>query len=477
MRTRILGVLILLVLLVPATWWFVRANRTKQYLRNNAPRLQDAETPPAQRERIHAATGFSMDPEVPQAVRQAVAMAREGLNGKKENFAFVVCTPEYDVETVRDEVSRILAPGAKVHGMISAGEVMTEKGFHKSPHGAVALLLVREDSEIHFGVGAADQNEVKDMETLGETAMRRALASSKMPKTRRPDFVLYAGVLCKGGETRILDGIANVVGTDTPVLGGNIGYPTSDAPFGPFTRDHIHPNGVVLTAIYTDRTFGWAFEYGFRPTDTTGIVTKASPGGDILYEIDGRPALDVYNEWLDGKLLPVVENESVPAVVGFTACNPIWRRIDKRRSLRGHVVAAVIPTRKNLADRSLPVFVSIPKGNRIRLLAGRWQSLLNRAEQAAVMALLRGGNRPENVEFGIFHFCWAASCAIPPSELPKLPLLVRNQLPHAPFIGLFTKGEQGPIPGFRNVHGNLAASMLLVEQEPPKPEKEKSSSP
>ncbi|MBN1943152.1 MAG: FIST C-terminal domain-containing protein [Phycisphaerae bacterium] len=461
MTKWIVVILIVLMLAAAAAWWLLADRNGRDF---PAPSPTTAPSVVPITPRTHAATGFSTADNAAEAVREALAMARKGLGDKTEGFAFVAATAGYDLETVRDELDRLLPPGAKVHGLLSAADVMTEKGYHKGNVGALAILLVSSDSGIRFGAGAVDGSDSADLETLGERAMRQAVADAGVPDSRRPDFVLYAGVQSGGGERKILDGIAKVVGKNVPVLGGNVGLAPSQPP-SPFTRDALHPNGLVLTALYTDRTIGWALEYGFRATETTGKVTKASPAGDVIYEIDDRAALDVYNEWLNGKLLPIVENEPLETVIGYTACNPVGYALKAPRGAEGEIIVTVIPTRKNLQDRALPVYAEVPEGTTIRLLAGRWQTLLNRAEQAVVKALLRGTNRAGNIEFGLFNFCWAASRAIPPSELPKLPLLVRNQIPHTPFLGLFTKGQQGPLPGVRNIHCNLAAAMLLVEQE------------
>lgn len=458
----VVGLLLLSVVAGTAVW-FLSIRRQASPLRMEPPPeaawLEAKETTPS-----CAASGWSSAKEEAQAVREAVSMARRRLGNKKEVFAFVVPTPAYDAEKIREELDHFLAPGAKVHGISSGAGVMTEEGYCDSPGGALAVLLLSEDCGIHFGVGAAEPKEFPDEAVLGETAMRRAIQDAGKGESSRLKMVWYAGVLRAGREKHILEGIARVAGRDMPVLGGNNGIKPPDAA-GPFTREKMYPGGLVLTAVYTDRAVGWGFEYGFRQTDTIGTVTRASPAGDVIHEINGRPALDVYDEWLNGKLLPLVERESVETIVGYTSCHPFGLTLREKGKYLGQVVVVAIPTKENLKDRFLPVFVSVPAESEIRLLSGRWQNLLNRADQAISMALLRGRNRPDNVEFGLLYFCWAASRAIPPPELPKFPLLVRNRIPGVPFVGLFSRGEQGPLPGEGNLYCNLATTAVLVERD------------
>ena len=55
--------------------------------------------------------------------------------------------------------------------------------------------------------------------------------------------------------------------------------------------------------------------------------------------------------------------------------------------------------------------------------------------------------------------------AIPEDERPKMPALVKTAIGDAPFIGTFTFGEQGHIPGVGNVDGNLANSMIIFTEK------------
>ena len=84
--------------------------------------------------------------------------------------------------------------------------------------------------------------------------------------------------------------------------------------------------GVSLAVIYTDLPVGWTFEGGFDVTDPhVGIVTKVE--GQAIVEIDNRPALDVYDEWLDGKVRELCEETGRPDLVRtLLILHPIYRK-------------------------------------------------------------------------------------------------------------------------------------------------------
>lgn len=466
MKKQIVAVVLLLAIVAAAAWWLLRETSQDQIISTDSSTNGDAATPrdtsTADR---HAATGWSEAPDARVAVREAMAMARKRLGDEKVVFAYVAPTVGYDVKTVMDEVNTLLDPGAKVYGITSAMAVMTDDGFHDRLEGTIAILLVGENAGVRFGVGSVDGIDPKGLEEQGAEAVRRTIADAGMPPGAKPDFILYCGDSHYGGEMKILDGIADVVGKDVLVVGGNARDNLMSEQRHQFTRDAMHSQGLVLAAMFTEKKIGWAFESGFRLTETGGVVTKANEEGTLLYEINGRPALDVYDEWLGGKLIPVLKGKTRAELARYTGLNPICRVLKGDEGQVGYLVAHPIPTQENLEDRALPVYSQILEGSEIRLFAGQWQNLLNRAEKVTSKALYRAELRPDTTAFGVMYFCFGARKTLPQSEVPTIPLLVKNQIPGVPFIGVFTGGEQGPLPGIRNVNCNLVVSMVLLEKD------------
>lgn len=261
-------------------------------------------------------------------------------------------------------------------------------------------------------------------------------------------------------------GIAQVVGEETPVLGGNAGDERQDGKWRQFTRDDVFADGVVLTAMYADGHVGCTLETGFRATDKEGVVTRSE--GKTVYEIDGRPALDVYDQWLDGKFYDLVRKQSLGEAPLLTSLNPLSKEVRGRQGQVHYLISRMVPDEKSVAGKCLNLHVPIEQGSRIRLLSGNWQTMLNRCERGPGQAMIRGGIRPREAAFGIVFFCKLATKTIPETELPKIPLLTANALDGVPFLGVITIGEQGPMPGFQNVNAHLAESIVIVGQ-PPKP--------
>jgi hypothetical protein len=405
--------------------------------------------------------GWSVADDPRQGVRQAVLAARAGIGSSTPVYAFVTTTSGYDHSVVLDELKKDLPPQVKIHGATSAFGVMTNEGLHKGKVGAVALLLIA-STDVTFGVSSVNLADFSDPEKAGKEAILQAYRDAGVPQTLRPRVILMTGTKARPDQMKVLNGIAQVVGTNTPVIGGDAADDQNKEGWRQFTRQTLHQNGlgVVLTAIFTETKVGWSFEHGFRITDKEGTVTRAD--GKVIQEINHRPALDVYNEWLNGKLYEAIKTKDFYGIVQFTGQNPLCKVLKGKEGQIGYITAHPLPSKENLVNKYLPVAAAIETGSTVRLFAGTWQTILNRAEYLPAKALIQGEMASRESAWGVVFFCRGASKVIPASELPKVPLLINNSIEEVPFVGLITGGEQGPIPGIRNVHANLAECMVIV---------------
>jgi len=406
------------------------------------------------------ASGWSTAADSRAAVIEAAQKAKADLNGKPVTYLLVAPTVHYDIAVVLDEVKKQFGKKAKIHGVTSSIGVMTEEGLHCGPDGALGLLALAGGADMRCGVAGVKLSGFATLEEAGSEAIRRAVRDANPSGSAKPNIVLMTGTILRGDEEKVIKGIAAVVGENTPVLGGNAGDEDQDGKWRQFTKSEVFTDGLVLTAIFTDRKVGWAFESGFRVTDKEGIVTRSQ--GKTVYEIDNEPALDVYDRWLDGKLYETIKSRGLGAAPMFTSLHPPAKELKGQQGQINHVISRIVPGQESLDSKTLQLFVGIEQGSRIRLLSGNWQTMLNRAERAPHEAMIQGGIRENQAAFGVMFFCKLAAKVVPESELPKLPLLTRGALGSAPFLGVITIGEQGPLPGFHAVNAHLAESLMIV---------------
>lgn len=408
-----------------------------------------------------AANGWSTQDDPQLAVTEAIAAAKAKLAGRQPRYAYVASTSGYDHTKIMAALKDNLASDVKIHGLTSALGVMTNEGLHMGNVGAVAVLLVA-SPDITFGVSGIEM-DVKATRETAKTVLLEAIKDAGKTAKDKPDMIIVNGPPRRGDDMEMLDGIADIVGKEVPVIGGTAGNETNDPTWRQFVRDTVYTNGLIITTIYTDRKVGWDFQSGFRITDKGGKVTKSQ--GKIIYEIDGRPALDVYSEWVGPELMQKLETNDFIEITKFTALNPLSIVIKGQDGQLAYYSLHPVPSKNDILAKTLPLGGSIPQGSEIRLFSSTWQTILSRAESVPSQALLRGELKSSDSAFGLMILCRGAANAVPANELPKVPLLTNNVINGVPFVGVISRGEQGPIEGIRNVNANLVESIVIIGKQ------------
>ncbi len=417
-----------------------------------------------------AAVAWSTNPDYTAAIGEAVSSAKTKLNGKQAKFAYVVYISEENHDAIIAEIRTQIGSGVKIYGHTSNTIITNDKAIDNIPF-AIGVLLVASDA-VTFGMGTVDQNSYpgSSASNAGKTAILSAISDAGKTPSTPPNMVLYMGTTMRGKESEILSGIASVIGKDVPVIGGNA------KDFGPkfannwkqFTDKMTYNSGLMLVAVYTTNKVGWGFEATFKLTDKRGIVTKSD--GFRIMEIDNKPALDVYDGWVNGEFYKKLnagefnskeQKVDFTLVKGFTLLHPIAKLVTGANNQMGQFATSPIPDEQDVKNKSITVYAQVNAGDTISLYSGTWQVAMNRVETIPNDALFRSGLKRGEGAFAIMAFCNGLKTVLPKEEFGKVPAITDDTL-GVPFLGAITAGEQGPIPGIGNVNANIIESIVLV---------------
>ncbi len=416
--------------------------------------LEEKEEEEVKKEEVIVGYGWSIKPDTSRAINEAINKLKLSFTDKSPEYLILFSNANYDSGKIIKEIIKTW-PEIQIYGGTSSGAVMTRDGFHK---GGLALMGIYSE-HIDFGVGGTDITGI-GAEEAGKRAIQLAIKNAGR-EGEIPDMVLMTGSV--GNEENILSGIEEVIGKEIPIIGGSAGDNDLSGKWQQFANKDIYKNGVALTAIFTDLTIGWAFEAGYHKTIKEGIITKAS--GRIIYEIDNRPAAEVYNEWTNGLIQEELEKGG--PVLAKTTFYPLAKLVSRKggeiRYLSIHPLEVNINLKEvNFPSKSLTVFANVKTGERIMLMQGNWELLLNRCHTTPSNALESKNVGKNQGYFAIYTYCAGTMLAIPEEQRSKMPVLVRNTIgPAVPFIGTFTLGEQGFLAEVGNKHGNLVNSMIV----------------
>ena len=421
--------------------------------------------------RTEVGTGWSANENPKEAVREAVNIALEGKEDKTPDFAIIFASSGSDLKAIISEARQVFGDETKIYGGTSDSRaVMTDKGFVKVTERAyeyallegkrgLAIMTVTSE-DIVFGVGSASIAAYTSVQEASRTAVLDAIESAGRPQNEMPRIILVTPTIAI--EEEVIEGIESIVGESAIILGGTAGGPT----LGVFGNNEVYDEGVSLAVIYTDLPVGWTFEGGFDATaPQTGIVTKVE--GQAIMQIDNRPALDVYDEWLGGEIKRLQDEIGKSDVIrDLLTLHPIYRKYTSPDGQVYFLFSHPWPRDETLEDRSVMTSTKIKVGERIYLSHGTWETLLNRIGNLPTNAKVYGGIGVDaKPVLGIGYICGGVLGTIPESEREKMTLLINYANNEAPFIASFTWGEQGCFPGIGNKHGNLLTSFIIIGEK------------
>ena len=196
-----------------------------------------------------------------------------------------------------------------------------------------------------------------------------ALGSSLAGKLKQQDLsyvmILSDGHIVNGSD--LLDGIKSQLGEQLPMSGGMAGdgslFSSTLVGFG----DDIKNGHVVLIGFYGDALHVCIdVQRGFNYFGPERIVTKSDK--NILYDIDGGKALDLYKKYL---------GEYVNELPGSALLFPVAILNENDEPLVRTILSI------NEEDGSMVFAGNIPEGVTIRFMRSNLDQLIDRAEDAS----------------------------------------------------------------------------------------------
>lgn len=176
-------------------------------------------------------------------------------------------------------------PGASIIGCSTSGEIIGDQVIDDS---LVATVVHFDDTRVR--TAAVSINETASSYEVGQR-LGRCLNEPSL----RHVFVLSNGLQVNGSD--LARGIASGLGEGVSVTGGLSGDGVSFAETWVVADGTADAHMVAAVGLYGDRLrVGYGSLGGWQPFGPVREITRAE--GNILYELDGQSALDLYKRYL-----------------------------------------------------------------------------------------------------------------------------------------------------------------------------------
>jgi hypothetical protein len=332
------------------------------------------------------------------------------------------------------------AGGVPLIGCTTAGEIATSGPSDPS----VVVTAFGGDG---FAIETAVATEAsRDLRLAGARAARCVPQEDGRPY--RALVLLTDGLA--GDQQEIIRGAYSVLGAGVPLVGGCAGDDLKMTRTYQLYGDRVLTDAVVAAAIASDAPLGIGVRHGWRRVGEPMLVT--SSGGNRVYSLDDRPALDVYLERL-GTAEPAPRNEEELARRAITRPLGLSRPSAEEEEVR-FIGGA------DFEDRSLSCIAEVPQGGLVWLMQGDEDSVLSATDAACGASLDALGGRPP---LGMLAFdCIARRGVLGDegikSEIDRLAAIASG----APVAGFYTYGEIARTRGIRGFHNQTLVVLSIA---------------
>lgn len=215
---------------------------------------------------------------------------------------------------------------------------------------------------------------VEKLETAEESAeVGRRLATSLMTERKLRGVLLFGdGLVARGSE--LIRGVNAVLGGSVPVVGGLAADGTAFARTWVLAGDTLDSRTVAAVGFYGNHVVighgargGWD-RFGVKRTITRSV-------GNVLYELDGRPALQIYKEYLGDRAVLPSAGLSLPLAI-------------REPSLETPVVRTILGIDNEAG--SVTFAGDVPTGSITQFMKADFERLVNGATHAALLAAENG---------------------------------------------------------------------------------------
>jgi len=269
-----------------------------------------------------------------------------------------------------------------------------------------------------------------------------------------------------GQEEAVVEGLRQIVGDKCPIVGGSSADNDVSGNWSQIGPAGVMTDGVVVAALFPSGGIGYSFQGGYEPAGQSGVVTRVAyeqtgesgvatrTSGRRIIEIDGKPAVEVYNSWTNGALeSKLVDGGNI--LLDTTMC-PIAIDAGKIDDVSHFVL---IHPESVTEQGELKTFAAIPEGTRVYSMRGNRENLIKRAGRVSAQAIAALPGGASSLAGGMVVYCAGCMLAVD-DQMDEVVDSVCGSFDGSPFLGCFTFGEQGFIAD-RNVHGNLMISAIV----------------
>jgi hypothetical protein len=370
-------------------------------------------------------------------------LARELLDelGRPPHLVLLFAWAKYDQARLLEGLYAELPATTRLVGCSSYGEINSEEAVAGT---ATAMGLIFEGIAFETFAVEGGRDGFSVGKTLGEQVQAFA-----------PTLLMVFPDGLRMNSTQFLLGLQSVLGREFPIIGG------ISADDGSFSQTYEYSDrrafswGAVAVALKGPIEVVTAAKSGWVPIGTTRTCTKVEDG-NVLLELDGKPALSFYKDYLGYRAseMPMVAVEFPIGVVGGV---PGTQRMPDGDILLMRAIKGVDEARQAIVFGG-----DVPEGAEIRMT----RAIKDDVIQGAIAATAQVKSQQEDPGVALIFNCMARKIVLGSRYKDELKEPMKQLGPGVPKIGFYTYGELSPVQGVTMHHDETFTLALLRVKSP-----------
>jgi hypothetical protein len=393
-----------------------------------------------------AGVGMSQHHNPSIAGREAAEQALEKAGVDRPDFVFMFATVGYDQHSLLRAV-RVATGDAPLTGCSGEGTINGDDA-DESNFSVVVTAISSEELQWTNGLAAGLKADPR--------AVGKRVAKELLPHLSSDTIGLF---VFPEGRAENFDhffaGLEENLPSDQflPLWGGGAGNDLKlGKPTYQYCDDEVITDGVSYALLSGEAHTAWAISHSVIPIGGERVVTRSK--GNVIYEIDGKPATDVFKEYLPEDALAANRDwvrYGISLALSFKA--PSYMK-DEEYVVRG------VP-QLSLTDGSIIVQTEVEEGTSVWFSSRDKEKITTGFDRMATQIKNQlGGEKPELV----FQFECVTRGKMMFRDQERLQILKRFRQsldPDAPWVGFYTIGEIGPVEEHNDIH-RLASVVLAL---------------
>lgn len=285
------------------------------------------------------------------------------------------------------------------------------------------------DESVCLSALTFEKSKVKVVSDIVSNHSDSAQLAQSLAKQLVTDDLSHVLVISDGHEvngSELTKGLCRVLPTQISVTGGLAGDDVRFSETIVMHNQQVAPGLVVAIGFYGEHVqVGHGYLGGWKPFGSQRIITKSE--GNVLHEIDGRPASDLYKEYLGSHA------DSLP---GSALRFPISIKADDSHLPIVRTILAI-----DDENHTMTFAGDMPEGAKCQLMRANLENLVEGAAQAAESTLESlSGREPE---FALIVSCVGRRSVLSQRAEEELEA-VQDVFCNAPMAGFYSYGEISP---------------------------------